>query len=195
MTRQTAPRMTDPRNEHPEPAHRGVYRLCLLPVSCRLRGRQAGLAGQESMAAVAADLHPVSFDLLHRLDVLWRRWIRGAQWVRIPDDLSWSDAGHGQLVVAVAQDAPYWQNAKNHVDRRPHFIPLRKIQPSGRRGDDPRRDRNHPLYRLAATIGDTVVLGFCRRSRRVKSGRLPRSGALAVTWVGRVHRPVRDAQP
>src|SRR6056297_3786750 len=84
----------------------GLCALRGLALRGGIRGGPGRSAGAWQLAALAACLHAVAVDLLHRLDVLWRGRVRGAVGSRIRYDLSRPDAGDDRLVVDAAASGP-----------------------------------------------------------------------------------------
>src|SRR6056297_426552 len=184
------------RSQHPRA---GLHALRGAALCRGLRGRPRGAAGPGALAALAGGLHAVAVDLLHGLDVLRRGGLCRALGAGIRHHLSRADAGDDRLVVDAAPPGAGGAQPAHHLDRRPHFVALRQIQPAGGAGDGARGDRHHALYRAAAAIGDAVVLGL-RRVRRAGTACRAAGGhavhrAVGGGGAGGIHDPVRHPQP
>ena len=129
MSRQgTHPMTTLKRQVHngvPQPLDRRLSGLRDAAVRGGVCCRTCRRTGQGRVVAITAGLYLIPFDLLHRLDILRRGWLRGALGDGVRDDLSWPIAGDDRLVVGVAQAGPYRAHAAGYLDRRPDFIALR----------------------------------------------------------------------
>ena len=79
------------------------------------------------MVEITDCLHPISVDLLYRLDILRSGWLCGAVGVGIPCNLPWADIGHGRVVVDLTQARADWAHSANYVDSRFDFFALWEI--------------------------------------------------------------------
>ena len=157
-------------------------------------GRQKGGTGAGGLAQKPLDLHPIAFDLLHGLDVLWRRRLRRPVGARIRYDLPWPDPSDDWLVGAAQAPCPHRPDAAHHLDRRHGVFAIRQVQSARRSRHGSGRRGHHPVHRASASIGDAQFR--CVHARQRVGLRQPDiDRLLGGRRARRIHDHLRHPKP